>query len=360
MSQQEKNVGRVYLVGAGPGDPGLLTLRGRDCLARADLVLYDYLTNPAMLCHAPASAELLCLGHIHRGRSVPQAEVNRLMIEAAQAGKTVVRLKSGDPNLFGRGAEETAALTEAGIPFEVVPGVTSALAAASHAGVPITHREFASAVALVTGHQREDKTVPEFDYQALGAFPGTVVFYMGMTTAEIWSQAMIRGGKPADTPVLILRRVSWPEQKAYRTTLGEVAQFVAAEKLRPPALVIVGEAAGAAPETTWFTAKPLFGLRVLLTPGVEPIGPALAESGVEVLRLDGRIAELREWIEAGRIDAVVVPQNADTTAIAAQLGVRCEVVRWVECPSASSGASAAEPVIASLRELRRIAGGDLA
>ncbi len=184
--------GKVYLVGAGPGDPELITVRGVKTLALADLVLYDYLVNAELLAHARPDAQLVGLGQAHGGRGMTQEEVNQRMVAAARAGKTVVRLKGGDPNLFGRGAEEIAALTAAEIEYEVVPGVTAALAAASHAGISLTHRDYASAVALVTGHQRSDKAPLELDYNALARFPGTLVFYMGVTTVRQWSEALNR------------------------------------------------------------------------------------------------------------------------------------------------------------------------
>ncbi|MGA2066417.1 MAG: uroporphyrinogen-III C-methyltransferase [Thermoguttaceae bacterium] len=236
--------GQVYLVGAGPGDPGLLTLRGAECLALADLVLYDYLVNPAILGHVSAPAELVSLGHPHGGRGMSQEEVQRRMIDAARQGRTVVRLKSGDPHLFGRGAEEVQALHAAGIACEVVPGVTAALAAASHAGVPLTHRDCASAVALVTGHRRSDASAgPELDYESLARFPGTLVFYMAVTSVEQWSEALLRGGRPAGTPVAVVRRATWPDQEVIRSTLGEVAAVIHGRQLRPPAVIVVGEVA---------------------------------------------------------------------------------------------------------------------
>jgi uroporphyrinogen III methyltransferase/synthase len=245
MAHGQSPLGKVFLVGAGPGDPGLLTLRGAECLAQADLVLYDYLVNPAVLGHAPPPAELVSLGHPHGGRGMSQDEVQRRMIRAARQGKTVVRLKSGDPYLFGRGAEEVEALRAAGIPCEVVPGVTAALAAASHAGVPLTHRDRASAVALVTGHRRSDQSAgPELDYEALARFPGTLVFYMAVTSAPQWSAALLRGGRPADTPVAIVRRATWPDQEVVRSTLAEVAAVIQQRQLRPPAIIVVGEVAG--------------------------------------------------------------------------------------------------------------------
>jgi uroporphyrinogen III methyltransferase/synthase len=242
----ENSLGKVFLVGAGPGDPGLITVRGAECLAKADLVLYDYLVNPQTLQYAPASAERVCLGQAHAGREMLQQEINRRMIEAARTGKNVVRLKSGDPSLFGRGPEEVAALTAAGIPYEVVPGVTAAFAAASHAGIPITHRDTASAVALITGHRRGDGAGADLDYGSLAQFPGTLVFYMGITTARHWSEALVRGGRSSQTPVAIVRRVTWPDEETIRCTLGTVADLIAEREIRPPAVIIVGDAVGLA------------------------------------------------------------------------------------------------------------------
>ena len=234
-------LGKVTLVGAGPGDPGLITVRGTQCLGEADLVLHDYLINPELLNYAPAAAERVCLGQPHHGREMLQPEVNRRMIAAAREGKKVVRLKSGDPHLFGRGAEEIEVLVEAGIPYEVVPGVTAAAAAASHAGIPITHRDMASAVALITGHRRGDACGAALDYQSLAHFPGTLVFYMGMTTSRQWSEALLRGGRSPDTPVAIVRRASWPDQTTALCTLKTVADVIERQGIRPPAVIIVGE-----------------------------------------------------------------------------------------------------------------------
>lgn len=240
--------GRVFLVGAGPGDPELITVRGRDCLAAADLILHDYLINPALLRHARPAVELVCLGPPHTGRALRQDEINQRMINAARAGSTVVRLKCGDPYLFGRGAEEVEALQKAAVPFEIVPGVTAALAAAACTGIPITHRQFASAVALITGHQRADKTWPEADYRQLGNFPGTLVFYMGIATARDWSRALIEGGMRGDMPVAILRRLTWADQQLHRATVSTVADVIDQQQITAPALVIVGEVAALATE----------------------------------------------------------------------------------------------------------------
>ncbi len=247
--------GIVYLVGAGPGDPGLITWRAVECLRQADIVLYDYLVNPAVLVHVRASAELVCLGHHGAGRALAPDEINARMLEEAQKGKTVVRLKGGDPSVFGRGGDETKALRNAGIAFEIVPGITAALAVAAFCEIPITHHEDASAVALITGQERHDKTESCLDYAALAKFPGTLVFYMGVTTAAQWSAALIEHGKPSDTPVAIVRRCTWTQQQVVRCALATVAETVRKLGLRPPAVFVVGTVVDHAPRLSWFAAR---------------------------------------------------------------------------------------------------------
>ena len=193
--------GIVYLVGAGPGDPGLITLRGVECLQRADVVLYDYLVNASMLRHLPARAESICLGRHGRASIWPQTAINARLVAEAEAGRTVVRLKCGDPLVFGRASEELQALASRGIAFEIVPGVTAALAAGAYAGIPLTHRDHASAVALVTGQENAEKTESLVDFDALARFPGTIVVYMGVTSA--------RGGPSVYWRPGSLRKVRW-------------------------------------------------------------------------------------------------------------------------------------------------------
>lgn len=262
----EQQIGKVYLVGAGPGDPGLLTLRGAECLRMADVVLYDYLAAPELLSHTKPGAELICLGRHGCGRLMSQTETCAAMVRHAKSGRTVARLKGGDPAIFARLAEEIAALEAESVAYEIVPGVTAASAASSHGGVPLTDRDEASCVAFVTGHERQEKEVHEtLDYAALGKFPGTLVIYMGLTTAPHWSQALIEGGKPAATPVAIVRRCSLPDQQTIVTSLGEMPGLLQSKKLRPPAVIIVGDVARASTETSWFNARPLFGRTVLVT-----------------------------------------------------------------------------------------------
>lgn len=261
-----QSIGKVYLVGAGPGDPGLLTVRGLECLRRAHVVLHDYLVNPRILSHASPGAECVCLGQHGRSRIWSQHEINQRMIELARDGKTVVRLKGGDPGIFARGVEEISALAAAGIPFEVVPGVTAALAAGCFTGIPLTHREFASAVALVTGQEDSEKQGIPIDYSSLAGFPGTLVIYMGVTTVRQWSSQLIAGGKPGETPVAIVRRCSWPDQRIERCRLADVADRVeGSPRIRPPVIFLIGPIAGLGTTSSWFEQRPLFGQRVLVT-----------------------------------------------------------------------------------------------
>ncbi len=251
-------VGRVYLVGAGPGDPGLLTLRGADCLARADLVLYDGLVNPLLLRYSHALAEQTCRVDGPEGRVLRQDEINRRLIEAAWSGKTVVRLKGGDPFIFGRGSEEAAALSEAGIPFEVVPGITAATGAAVYTGISLTHRDHASAVAFVTGHEDPTKST-SLDYNALAKFPGTLVFYMGLHRLGAIAQSLMEAGKPKSTPVCVVSRATTPRQRAVTGTLQDIAELAIAAELHAPSLVIVGDCVRQREQARWFEGRPLFG-----------------------------------------------------------------------------------------------------
>jgi len=244
----------------------MITLQAIQCLARADVILYDYLVNPQILDYASPAAEKICLGKHGQSRIWTQDQINQQIVELASAGKTVVRLKGGDPSMFAHVADESEVLAGEGIPFEVIPGITAALAAGSCVGVPLTHRRLASAVAFVTGQEDPGKTDPALDYDGLARFPGTLVFYMGVTTAAVWTEALMAAGKPAETPAVIVRRVSCPDQEVIRCCLGEVAsQMTPVKKLRPPVIVILGEVAGLEENLCWLQQRPLFGKTVLVT-----------------------------------------------------------------------------------------------
>lgn len=303
----KNRLGKVYLVGAGPGDPGLLTVRGAQCLAAADLVLYDYLAGPELLGHTRADAELVSLGHHGHGRLMSQTEINERMVAAARAGQTVVRLKGGDPAVFARLAEELVALETAGVPYEIVPGVTAAGAASSYARIPLTDRDEASCVAFVTGQERgEKRSEDSLDYAALAQFPGTLVFYMGLTSAPHWSRELLAHGKSAYTPVAIVRRATFADQQTIFTTLGKVDEHLGPGKLRPPAVVIVGAVARARSVENWFTARPLFGRTVLVTRPAhqaDAMVSKLRALGADVLYQPAiEIAEPSDW---GPVDAVI-------------------------------------------------------
>jgi uroporphyrinogen III methyltransferase/synthase len=242
--------GKVFIIGAGPGDPELLTLKAVRCLRLADIVFYDYLIDERTLLHAKPEAELVPLGTHRDGRRMPQNEINARMTAAALSGKTVVRLKGGDPHLFGCLNQETEALLPppdagaAGVEFEVVPGITAACAAAQAAGISLTDRRFADtgAAAFISGHRPHHPSLPEPDFTKYAAFPGTLVFYMGVSSAVHWSSGLIAGGKPPDTPVLFVFHASMPDQRTVQTTLAGVEETVKKENLRSPCSVIVGQA----------------------------------------------------------------------------------------------------------------------
>ena len=238
--------GVVYLVGAGPGDPGLMTARSLELIAGADAIYYDRLIPPGALDGARADAELIYVGKQPGVPSVPQEEIGERLIEAARAGRSVVRLKGGDPFVFGRGGEEGEALREAGIEFEVVPGVTAGIAATAYAGIPVTHRDDASAVAFVTGHEDPEKAETALDWDALAAFPGTLVFYMGVKRLGENAAALIAAGRDPEQPAAAIERGTWPGQRTVSATLGTIAATVEREAVRAPALIVIGAGRGAA------------------------------------------------------------------------------------------------------------------
>jgi uroporphyrinogen III methyltransferase/synthase len=327
-----KASGKVYLVGAGPGDPALLTLRGAECLRRADVVLYDYLVNPVLVAHCRPEAERICLGKHGGGRIWPQEEINEQLVALAKQGKTVVRLKSGDPAIFARGAEEIERLAKEGIAFEIVPGITAALAAGSYAGIPITHRELASAVALVTGHEDPEKQEKSVDYGAIAKFPGTLVFYMGVTTVRHWAAELMAAGKNATTPVAIVRRCSQANQRTIRTRLGEVAAEVERQKLRPPVIFIIGEVAGLSEQLSWFEKRPLFGQKILVTRPAhqaQSLAGPLAELGAEVLFQPAiEIGPPPDW---GPVDAALSRlKEFDWLVFSSSNGVRAVLERLMQ------------------------------
>jgi uroporphyrinogen III methyltransferase/synthase len=347
------SVGKVYLVGAGPGDPGLLTLRGLECLRRADLVLYDGLVNPILLRHTQAKAERTCRVSQGLERRLDQQEINQRLISAACAGRTVVRLKGGDPFVFGRGSEEAAALAEAGIPFEVVPGVTAAVAAGEYAGFSLTHREHSSAVAFITGHEDPTKESPSLDYQVLAQFPGTLVFYMGWHRLAQIAAALTAAGKSAKTPVAVISRATWPSQVTVTGSLETIAADVESAGLRPPSLIVVGDCVRQRDQIAWFEKRPLFGRSIGITRADEQADETLsliAELGAEpVLMPTLELQPPESWTSVdntcqriGEFDWIVFTSSNGVRALFRRIWELGGDLRWLKgAQIAAIGASTA-------------------
>lgn len=255
----------VHLVGAGPGDPGLMTAQALELIARADVIVYDRLIPVSALDGARADAELIYAGKEGGGPSVGQPEIEALLLEHGAAGREVVRLKGGDPFVFGRGGEEAEALREAGIQFTVVPGITAGVAASAYAGIPVTHRDASSAVAFVTGHEDPDKPDSALDWSALARFPGTLVFYMGVRRLGAIAEQLIAHGRHGSEPAAVIERGTLPEQRVASGTLESIAAVAAEQGIRAPAISVVGAVAGLRDRLAWFETRPLAGRRIAVT-----------------------------------------------------------------------------------------------
>ena len=282
-------IGRVYLVGAGPGALGLVTLRARDLITFADVLVYDYLCNPEMLGWARRDdVEKIYAGKSGTAHTLSQDEINALLIEKARAGKTVVRLKGGDPYVFGRGGEEAQALVQAGIPFEEVPGVTSAIAAPAYAGIPVTHRDFASMVTFITGHEDPTKPGSALDWKQLAQLRGTKIFLMGVERLREITRRLIEEGAPPETPVALVRWGTTPRQETVEGTLATIADLVEKKGFKAPAITIIGDVVKLRRDLNWFEALPLFGQRVVVTRTREQgsvLTQQLALLGADVLEI---------------------------------------------------------------------------
>ena len=280
--------GKVYLVGAGPGDPGLLTRRGEALLEQADVVVYDHLASLRLLDLAPERALRICAGKSIGHCTLTQEQINDLLIDHARAGRRVVRLKGGDPLVFGRGAEEALSLGAAGVPFEIVPGVTAGVGVTAYAGIPITHRAGASAVAFVTGHgdPESDAGHGRLDWPALARFPGTLVVYMGVTHLAAICRTLLRLGKPGDTPAAVIESGTLASQHIEVGNLATIAEAASRVGVQPPALLVVGSVVALRKELLWFERLPLFGQRIVVTRPREEgsrAAVALETLGAEVL-----------------------------------------------------------------------------
>lgn len=329
----------VYLIGAGPGDPELLTLRAVECLRRANLVIHDQLVNPRVLEHAP-QAEWVCVGTHHGDHASRHAATVDLMTCAAKAGRTVVRLKGGDPGIFGRLGEEAVALAEAGVPFEIVPGVTAALGAGAAAGIPLTHRVHASAVAIVTGHECPGKAACSLDWSALARFPGTLVIYMGLKRLRTIALTLMQHGMRADMPAAVISRASTPQQRLAQASLADIADEAERLGLTPPAIVVIGEVVAMRERLSWFERRPLFGRTILLT---RPAG--------QVPELQRRLEGLGATVVA--CSPITIGPAPDPNAVERTLE-RLHEFDWLVFTSANGVRAFMDALLTPTRDLRRL------
>ncbi|HTS76562.1 MAG TPA: uroporphyrinogen-III C-methyltransferase [Bryobacteraceae bacterium] len=289
---------RVYLIGAGPGDPGLITVKGRKILEHADAVLYDHLASDRLLELAPASAERVYVGKKRSTHEFSQEEIAAMLVERARRGLTVVRLKGGDPFIFGRGGEEMEALAAAGIPFEIVPGVTTPLGIAAYTGVPLTHREHTSAVTFVTGHN-----VEAIDWSKIGAVE-TIVLFMGLMNFAAIARELIRNGRDPSTPAMAVRWATRPDQQTITGTLGDLAEKLSA--MKPPATIVIGEVVALRDKFNWYETLPLFGKRIVVTRDrrqAAELAEPLEALGAEAILLP--VIEIREAADRAPLDAAI-------------------------------------------------------
>ncbi|MHB0998752.1 MAG: uroporphyrinogen-III C-methyltransferase [Armatimonadota bacterium] len=275
---------KVFLVGAGPGDPGLLTVKGLECVRHADVIVYDRLVNPVILKEAPSHAELIYVGKASGKHSMVQADINRLLIDKAKSGHAVVRLKGGDPFVFGRGGEEADALAESGVAFEIVPGITSAVAVPAYAGIPVTHRDHCTSFGIITGHEHLDKTKSGIKWDKIATGLDTIVFLMGVENLSNIVGELIRNGRDISTPIALVKWGTRPEQETIIGTLDDIVEKVEQTGFTSPAVIIVGDVVNLREKLQWFDNRPLFGKRVLVTRSSDQAGSLsklLRERGAE-------------------------------------------------------------------------------
>lgn len=278
--------GKVFLVGAGPGDIGLITIKGLEAIKQADVILYDRLANPKLLEFAPSTCELVYGGKLPDRHFMRQENINDFLVETALEGKVVVRLKGGDPGVFGRVGEEAAALAQHQIPFEIVPGITSGIAAPLYAGIPVTHREHAESFAVVTAHDKSQDGKPNLDWEGLARGVDTIAFYMGVGNLPFICENLIRYGKPSTTPVILIQWGTFGRQKTLQGTLADIAEKVLEAKFSNPSIIFVGQVISLREKISWFEKKPLYGRQILLArTGTNPseLARELTEQGADVI-----------------------------------------------------------------------------
>ncbi|MCD5407566.1 MAG: uroporphyrinogen-III C-methyltransferase [Desulfotomaculum sp.] len=309
------NNGIVYLVGAGPGDPGLITVKGLECIQKAGVIVYDRLASPKLLAKISPETELIYVGKSPDGHAMKQQQINQLLVDKAQSGQIVTRLKGGDPFVFGRGGEEAETLVENGIRFEVVPGITSAVAAPAYAGIPVTHRDATSSFAVITGNEDPTKENSNIAWDQIATGLGTLVFLMGMSNLPVICDKLVQHGRSPATPVALVRWGTRPEQRTLVGTLATIAAEARQAKFKNPAVIVVGEVVRLRDKLAWFESKPLFGKRVLVT-----------RSREQASELSRQIEELGG--EAWEFPTIRIAAPADYTALDAAIG-KLPLYQWM-------------------------------
>lgn len=316
---------KVYLIGAGPGDPGLLTIKGKDVLQKADVVVYDYLASDALLGYARPDAERVYVGKIAGNHALSQDGINKLIVEKAKEGKIVARLKGGDPYIFGRGGEEAEELLAAGVPFEEIPGISSTIAGPAYAGIPLTHRNFSSSVTLITGHENPDKPGSVHNWKALAASANTLVFVMGMKNLPDIARNLIEAGLPADTPAALVHWGTTAKHRSLAATIGTLPEEAVKNGFTNPSVIVVGKVVSLHDRLNWFEQKPLLGRSVVVTRAREQasgLAAQLAELGAEVIQFP--TIDIRPLADYADVDAAVrdLPRY-DWLIFTSANGVKC-------------------------------------
>ena len=335
-----KKKGKVYLVGAGPGDAGLITVRGLECIQRAEVIVHDNLVNSSLLKHARPDAEIILAGKMSKKHTLTQEEINALLVEKAREGKVVTRLKGGDPFVFGRGGEEAEELRKAGFDFEIVPGISSAIAAPAYAGIPVTHRAVATAFMVITGHEDPTKEQTQVDWAGVAKFFGTRVILMGVERIGTIAGELVRHGASPETPVAMVRWGTTGRQQTIQGTLATITDVAAQANFRPPAVTVIGEVARLREKLNWFERRPLFGSRIVVTRSREQASELvhqLSDLGADVLEIPTirikppqSLAPLREAVAVmGEYDWVVFTSPNGVDAFFREFFVRHKDLREI-------------------------------
>lgn len=333
-------------MGAGPGDPGLFTLKGMEVLRRADVVVYDRLASPRLLSQARSDAELIYVGKRIGCHAVRQHEINQILVDKALEGKVVIRLKGGDPFIFGRGGEEAQVLAEHGIPFEIVPGVTSAISVPAYAGIPLTHRSYTASVALITGHRKVEEHEADVDWEGLAKGVGTLVFLMGMTNLPNITRKLVEYGRSPDTPVAVIRWGTTPMHRSVTGTLSTIVDRVKEAGLKPPAIIVVGDVIALKPQIDWYEKRPLLGRRVVVT--------RTRSQASDLVKL---LEERGAWcIECPTIETVAIADQGEIDEVMGRLSS----YDWIVFTSANGVRFFMERLFGAGKDLRSLAGARIA